>query len=186
MDKKRSVLNISVAITSKVILLIFSIILKRLLIDYVGNDANGVYSLYTSIIGFLTIADLGIGTAINFAMYKPIVKGDEEKVRALYFLYKKVYRIIGIIILVCGIGVLPFLPALAKDFNSSFDLHLTFAIMLASIIIEYTYSCKISLINAYKNNYVNTLIFYLCTFMNCIWLQRLFHLFCKEFLLKYM
>ncbi len=130
MDKKRSVLNISVAITSEVILLIFSIILKRLLIDYVGNDANGVYSLYTSIIGFLTIADLGIGTAINFAMYKPIVKGDEEKIRALYFLYKKVYRIIGIIILVCGIGVLPFLPVLAKDFNNSFDLYLTFAIML--------------------------------------------------------
>ena len=168
MDKKRSVLNISVAITSKVILLIFSIILKRLLIDYVGNDANGVYSLYTSIIGFLTIADLGIGTAINFAMYKPIVKGDEEKIRALYFLYKKVYRIIGIIILVCGIGVLPFLPALAKDFNNSFDLYLTFAIMLASIIIEYTYSCKISLINAYKNNYVNTLIFSLCTFIRRI------------------
>ena len=168
MDKKRSVLNVSIAIITKVILLLFSIILKRLLIDYVGNDANGVYSLYTSIIGFLTIADLGIGTAINFAMYKPIVEGNEEKVRALYFLYKKVYRVIGIIILICGIGVLPFLPMLAKDFNSSFDLHLTFGIMLASIIIEYTYSCKISLINAYKNNYVNTLIFSLCTFIRRI------------------
>ena len=168
MDKKRSVLNVSIAITTKVILLLFAIVLKRLLIDYVGDDANGVYALYTSIIGFLTIADLGVGTAINFAMYKPIVEGNEQKVCALYNLYKKVYMVIGIIILGCGLAIMPLLPTFAKEYNNSFNLYLTFAILLASILIEYAYSCKTSLINAYKNNYINTLITSLCDFIRRI------------------
>lgn len=172
MDKKRSILNVTIAIATKIILLVFSLFLKKLLIKYVGNDANGVYSLYSSILSFLSIAELGVGTAINFAMYKPIVEGDNEKVSALYNLYKKVYLIIGSIILVVGLALMPALPILAKDYNSSFNLYLTFGIMLFSIVFEYTFSCKSSLINAYKNNYITTLINSICTLI-----RRLIQLF---------
>lgn len=165
MDKKRSILNVTIAIATKIILLLFSFLLRKFLIKYAGNDANGVYSLYTSILGFLAIADLGVGTAINFSMYKPIVEGDNKKVAALYNLYKKVYFIIGTIILVAGLAIMPALPILAKDYSSSFNLYLTFGIMLAAIVIEYVYSCKTSLINAYKNNYVTTLINSICVFV---------------------
>lgn len=168
MDKKRSILNVSIAIVTKIILLVFSLLLKRLLIQCVGNDANGVYALYTSIIGFLCVADLGIGTAINFAMYKPIVEGDSNKVSALYGLYKKYYCIIGLIILAGGLAVMPALPMLAKGYNNSFNLYLTFAVMLFSVVFEYFFSCKTSLINAYKNNYVTTLIGSFATIMRRI------------------
>ena len=165
MDKKRSILNVTIAIATKIILLLFSFLLRKLLIKYAGNDANGVYSLYTSILGFLAIADLGVGTAINFSMYKPIVEGDNKKVAALYNLYKKVYFIIGAIILVAGLVLMPALPILAKDYSSSFNLYLTFGIMLVAVVIEYVYSCKTSLINAYKNNYITTLINSICVFV---------------------
>lgn len=159
MDKKRSILNISIAISTKVICLVLVLLTRRFLIKYAGNDANGVFSLYTSIFGFLAVADLGVGTAINFSMYKPIVDGDNKKVSALYCLYKKVYLIIGSIIGVAGLVVMPFLPILAKGFQSDFNLYVTFLIMLVSVVLNYVYSCKTSLINAYKNNYITTLIY---------------------------
>lgn len=158
MDKKRSLLNIMVSIVSKMILLIFTIVLRRCLIKYVGNEANGIFSLYTSIIGFLAVAELGVGTAINFSMYKPIVDNDVKKVSALYNLYKKVYLAISLIILAAGLIILPFLPVLAKDYSNNFSLQLTFLIMLIDVVITYFYSCKTSLINAYKNNYITTAI----------------------------
>lgn len=156
MDKRKSLINVITAVFFKIILLVLTLFTRRFLIKYVGNEANGVFSLYTSIIGFLAIADLGIGTAITFSMYKPIVDGDIYKVSALYKLFIKIYRIIGVIILVGGLCILPALPYLAKDYSAKFNLYYTFLLMLTSIVITYFYSAKSSLINAYKNNYVTT------------------------------
>lgn len=156
MDKRKSLINVITAVFFKIILLVLTLFTRRFLIQYVGNEANGVFSLYTSIIGFLAIADLGIGTAITFSMYNPIVNGDNYKVSALYKLFIKFYTIIGVVIAVAGLCILPALPYLAKDYNADFNLYYTFLLMLASIVISYFYSAKTSLINAYKNNYVTT------------------------------
>lgn len=158
MDKKKSLINVAVSICFKLILIVLTILTKRYLIKYVGNKANGVLSLYTSIIGFLAIAELGVGTAITFSMYKPIVDNDTIKVASLYRLFIKFYRIVGIIILIGGLIITPFLPFLAKD-NQGVNLYFTFILMLISVVIGYMYSAKTSVINAYKNNYITTSIY---------------------------
>ena len=112
MDRKKSVLNITVSIISRVLLLIVALFTRRLLIRYLGNDINGLNSLYSSIIGMLAVAELGIGSAITFSMYKPIVQGDDNTVVGLYCLYRKIYLIIGCVIFCAGLVILPFLPKL--------------------------------------------------------------------------
>lgn len=159
MDKKRGILNICVSIVFKIILLVGSIIVRRFLIQYIGNDANGLSSLYTSIIGFLAVAELGIGEAITFCMYKPIVEKNQEKVAALYTLFKKLYLVIGTIILLVGLIVMFFLPQLARDYSTiNINVYLTFFLTLVSVVVTYVYSAKTSLLNAYKNNYIATTI----------------------------
>ena len=71
MDKKRGILNVSISIIFKLVILVVSIVTRRFLIRYVGNEANGLDSLYTSIVGVLSIAELGIGTAIVFVCTSP-------------------------------------------------------------------------------------------------------------------
>lgn len=159
MDKKKGLLNIIVAMVFRVGILVCSLFARRLLIRNVGDVANGLDSLYGSIIGFLSVAELGIGSAITFCMYKPIVEGDKYKVNALYILFKKLYIIIGFIILVAGCALLPALPVFAKGYsNSTFDLYYTFALMLVSVVLTYAFSAKIALFNAYKDNYISTAI----------------------------
>ena len=159
MDKKRGIANVAVSILFRVLLLIGSLLVRRYLINNIGNEANGLDSLYTSIVGVLSIAELGIGTAITFCMYKPIVEYNANKVSALYGLFKKMYIIIGAIISIGGCVVMPLLPYLAKDYQSAnINLYLTFGLMLISVVLTYAFSAKISLINAYKNNYITTTI----------------------------
>ena len=110
LDKKRGILNVSVSIAFRIVLLIGSLIVRRYLIQYIGNEANGIDSLYTSIVGFLSVAELGIGGAIIFCMYKPIINGDSDKVSALFWLFRKVYLIIGLIIAAVGCALMPALP----------------------------------------------------------------------------
>ncbi len=159
MDKKRGLINISVAIAFKFAVLISSLLVRRYLIRYIGDTANGLDSLYLSIIGFLSVAELGIGSAITFCMYKPIVEGDNAKVSALFRLFRKLYLIIGGIITVCGLAIMPALPYLAKDYAASnINIYLTFGLMLLSIVLSYGFSAEISLFSAYKNNYIATAI----------------------------
>ncbi len=159
MDKRKSLINVSVSIAFRFVLLILGIVVRRFLIIYIGNEMNGLNSLYESIIGFLTVAELGIGSAITFCMYKPIIEGKKEKVAALYQFFQKTYLAIGGIILVVGIAIMPAIPYLARDYASlNVNLYVTFLLMLISVVLSYVFSSKISLINAYKDDYISTTI----------------------------
>ena len=159
MDKKKSLLNVGVSISFKLLTTVIVILVRKLLILYCGNEVNGLNALYLSIVGFLSIAELGVGSAITFCMYKPIVEQDNDKVSALYHLFQKLYIIIGGVILISGFAITPFIHYFAKDYSEiGENLYLTFIVMLLSVVLTYAFSSKISLINAYKNNYITTAI----------------------------
>ena len=159
MDKRKGMLNIAVSLVFKVFLLVGSIIVKRFVIIHLGNDINGLNALYLSIVGMLTVAELGVGEAITFCMYRPIVEGDKDKVAALYRLLTKIYLAVFAVIIVSGICVMPFLKNLAKGYANTENLYVTYSIMLLSCALTYLFGAKTSLINAYKNNYITTAIF---------------------------
>ena len=163
MDRKKGLLNVSVSIVSRVLFLAAALLVRRLLIQYLGNDVNGLNSLYTSIIGMLAVAELGVGSAISYSMYKPIVEGDKEKTAALYGLYQRLYWIIGGIILVAGLAVIPFLPGMISDYSElTVNVHLNFGLVLVSVVLTYLYGAKTSLIEAYKDNYITIGILTVC------------------------
>lgn len=158
-DKKRIVLNISTGIIFKIILILFTILNTRFVLINLGKDINGLLALFTSIIGFLSIVELGIGNAITYSMYKPIVEKDYDKVSALYHLYKKMYRIVMVLIVVIGGAITFLVPTLAKDYTSVYNIKLTYLLFLASIVGTYLFAHKTSTINAFKDNYITTLTF---------------------------
>lgn len=159
MDKKRGIKNVAVSIVFKILILLGTLLVRRLLISELGDAVNGLNSLYTTVIGSMSVAELGVGSVITYCMYKPIVEGDDDKVAALYRLFSRLYLVIGGVILVCGCVFMAFLPYLAKGYaEADTNLYLSFALMLASILVSYAFSAKSSLINAYKNNYVTTTI----------------------------
>lgn len=159
MDARKGIKNITTSLAFKVLILIANIFVRRMIIKYVGNEINGLNSLFTSIIGILAIAELGAGVAISFCMYKPIVEGDTDKVAELYRIFKRLYIVIGGIVVLGGCIVMPFLPYLAKGYqNYGLNLYLYFGMTLISVFISYVFSAKTSLINAFKNDYITTII----------------------------
>lgn len=159
MDIKKGKLNVMVSVAFKFVTMIMAVVVKMALVNVCGNEVNGLNALYIGIIGVLSVADLGVGSAITFCMYKPIVEKDERTVSALYGLFQKLYLLIGAIILVGGLALTPFLHLFAKDYvNLNVNMHVTFMLILISVVATYLFSAKTSLINAYKNNYITTSI----------------------------
>ena len=87
--------NIVWGILSKVISLGLPFVTRTVMIYTMGMQYVGLGSLFTSILQVLSFAELRIGSALAFSIYKPIVEGADDKVCALLNFYRKTYRVIG-------------------------------------------------------------------------------------------
>ncbi|MBP3604415.1 MAG: polysaccharide biosynthesis protein [Lachnospiraceae bacterium] len=133
-------------------------ILRTIFISHLGDTLNGVNDLYTGILSVLSMAELGVGTALNYSLYKPVAENNIEKVKSYMQLYKKAYRVIGFAIAAIGLCIAPFLPYLVKQPEgvSVRDLTLYYFIFLFNTVSTYFVAYKYSLVNAEQKNYIQT------------------------------
>ena len=159
MDKRKSILNVSVSVALKLMLLVCAIAGRRLVIDRLGSGINGLNSLYLNLIDTLALAELGVGEAVTYCMYEPATRGETQRLSALFFYFKKLYRIIAGVIFIAGLLVVPSLRRLAVGCEAlGVNLSLTFLLMLLSVCITYFYGAETALLNAHKNNYIATAV----------------------------
>ena len=151
---KNALRNIVWGMIEKISILIFPFITRTILIKTLGAEYLGISSLFTSILQVLSISELGFGSAIVFSMYKPIAENDTNLVSALLNTYRKIYYVIGSIILIAGIVVVPFLPKLIKgELPLGINLYVLYFIYLANTVISYyLFAYKQALFSAYQRN----------------------------------
>ena len=145
--------NILWGIGGKMISILLPFVSRTILIYRFGVDYVGLGSLFTSLLNMLNFSELGIGSAIVYSMYEPIARGDNEKVCALLNLYKKCYRVIGLIVLVIGLAIVPFLDVLvAGDVPDGMSLEYLYLIYLANTVLGYfLFAYRSSLFSANQN-----------------------------------
>ncbi len=133
-------------------------VLRTVFIAHLGDTLTGINDLYIGILSVLNMAELGVGTALNYSLYKPVAVKDYEKIKSYMQLYKKAYRVIGLVIAVIGIAISPFLPYLVKQPEgvSVRDLTLYYFIFLFNTVSSYFVAYKYSLVNAEQKNYIQT------------------------------
>ncbi len=132
---------------------VLQFILRTVLIYVLGKEYLGLNGLFTNIFAVLNLAELGIGSAIVFNMYKPIAENDTEKVNALVGLYKKYYLIISAVVLGLGLGVLPFLPHLISgDITVNINIYVLYLMYLINTLVGYFAAHKRSLLFAHQRN----------------------------------
>lgn len=135
--------------------LLIPFIVRTVVIYRFGAEYLGLNSLFASVLQVLNLADLGFGTAIVYSLYQPVAKGDTETVCAYLGTYKRLYRIIGCIILAGGILVMPLLPYLIRDsvVPGNLDLYIWYGIFLVNASVSYLlYGYKTAIPSALQRN----------------------------------
>ena len=112
---KNTVRNILTGSVSRIINIILPFFNRTVILYVMGTKYLGLSSLFTSILSFLSLSELGLGAAMVYSMYKPIARNDDETICALLNLYKRLYRIIGFVVLGLGMALMPFLRQLIND-----------------------------------------------------------------------
>lgn len=124
------------------------------MIQTVGVDYLGLSGLFTSILQVLSMAELGFGQALIYSMYKPVAESNTELICGLLKTYKRIYRIIGWVVLGIGLVLIPWLSMMIKsEIPPDINIYILFLIYLANSISSYwLFAYKISLLNVNQRN----------------------------------
>ncbi len=145
---------------SKIVNMLMPFLMRSVMLHYLGVEYLGLNGLFRSILSFLNLAELGVGSAMVFSMYKPIAEDDTETICALTKLYRTFYRIIGAFIAVVGLALTPFLDVLIKgEVTADVNLYILYFMNLGSTVMTYwLFAYKSSLIIAHQRNDIGSKI----------------------------
>lgn len=137
---QQSTRNVVVNVATKMIMMLLPFAIRSVMIYTLGNLYLGLDSLFSSVLSVLSLSELGFSAAVVYAMYKPVAQNDDKKVRALLTFYRKVYRIVGCVILGLGLLLLPNIKLfIAKDsvYPQDINIYVVYLVMLVNTSLSY-------------------------------------------------
>ena len=157
---KNAVKNIKAGIALRIYQTIVPFFMRTAMIYLMGAEYLGLSSLFTSILSILNMAELGVGAAMVFAMYRPIAEDDEETICALMALYHRYYRLIGLFIAAVGLALTPFIPRLISgEVPAGISVYLLYLLSLSATVLTYwLFAYKNCLLQAHQRTSVSSTI----------------------------
>lgn len=130
--------NIIFGVLLKIYQIAMPFLMRTVMLYFLGVKYLGLNGLFSSILQVLNLAELGVGNAMVYSMYKPIVEDDSEKICALMKLYRTYYRVIGMVIAALGVIALPFIPRLVADeIPSELNIYVLYLLNLGCTVLSY-------------------------------------------------
>lgn len=165
---KNAMRNIVFGLLLKLYHLLIPFLMRTVMINLLGVQYLGLNGLFTSVLQVLNLAELGVGSAMTFSMYKPIVENDEVTICALMRLYKIYYCIIGLVILTMGLCLLPFIPHLiASDMPTDINIYVLYIMnLMATVLTYWLFAYKNCILTAHQRSDISSKVHFVTdTFM---------------------
>ena len=131
-----SIKNIVTGFGGQLLSIVLKFIVRTVFIHTLGKAYLGINGLFSDILNMLSLTELGLDTAINFKLYKPLAEKDTQRVRVLMKFYRQAYRVVGIVILIMGLCLIPVLPYLIRDYGSLENLGINATVILILYILR--------------------------------------------------
>ncbi len=161
---QKTLLNARINTICYMVSLFVAFFTRKVLLDNLGTDFLGLTGTLGSLLGFLNLAELGVGTAIGYTLYKPLFDKDRTKINEIISLLGYLYRCIGLFILAAGIILSFFLPLIFPEPAISYGvIYFGYYSYIFASLLGYFANYKMSLLAADQRNYIITGYFQLTT-----------------------
>lgn len=162
MQKSRlyySLKNTVFGILTQTVTLILTFTNRSLFIRFLTVEYLGCNGLFSNILSMLSLAELGIGPAIVYSLYKPIADNNKQKIQAYMNAYKKAYFVIAGVIAIAGLCLIPILPYIIDNTTNIAvgELRIIYVLFLSNTVLSYFFTYKRSLLSASQHEYINSL-----------------------------
>lgn len=152
-----SVMNTSVAFVAQISAILMGFFTRVVFTRTLSEGYVGINGLFTDILNILSLSELGVGTAITYALYGPIARNDIKKQQILMRMFRTFYRITAGFVLIAGMCLIPFLDVLMKDRPDVDHLVVIYLLYLLNSVASYLLIYKKTLVDAHQMNYITVL-----------------------------
>lgn len=152
-NAKKNIISAFLLQATKIILVLGT---RIIFVKKLGAAFLGINGLFSNILSILSLADLGMGTAMMYALYKPLAEDDKSKISAYISFFNKVYNYIAIAVFLVGIIMMPFLKYIINLPNNIDNIYLYYFLLLMNSVISYLFVYKTTLLSADQKNYIIT------------------------------
>lgn len=131
--------NVFISVISQIVILVASFANRTIFIKLLGAEYLGIDGLFGSILSVLSLAELGLGSAIIYNLYKPVAEGNIEKAKQYLSFYATAYRWIIIVVSIIGLVFLPFLKYIiqTEELQEEINLNIIYILFLANTVSSY-------------------------------------------------
>lgn len=181
---KNAVRNIAAGFGLRIYQTVVPFLMRTAMIQLMGVEYLGLNSLFSSVLHVLNLAELGVGVAMVFSMYKPVAEDDTPTICALMRLYRRYYRLIGLFIGVVGLALTPFIPRLITgEVPQGINLYWLYLLNLGATVVSYwLFAYRNCLLNAFQRKDIASVIALLTNVVQHV-LQLLMLIFLRNYYL---
>lgn len=156
----KSLLNARVNVVFYFLSLFLAFFSRKTFLDCLGAEFIGLTGTLESILGYLNIAELGIGSCISYFLYKPLQTGNRSETCEIVSVIGYLYRWIGLVVLGGGVGVSLFFPLIFGSTDIGLGIvYFAFFSFLGSSLIGYFINYRQVLLSADQKNYLVAIYF---------------------------
>ncbi len=146
--------NAASAIANRLAVLLLTFLSRKFFIQYIGVAYLGVNGLFSNILTLLSMADLGLGTAMNVSLYRPIAENDEKKLSAMLRYFRSLYLVIAMGVTCVGLALTPFLGHIVNMDQKMPYLSAYYVIFVLKSAASYLFIYKASMVRADQKSYL--------------------------------
>lgn len=132
--------NIMINIFFTVTIGILGFVLNKIFAENMGVSDLGLMRLFTQMVAYLSLADLGIASASTYSLYKPLLNKDHDKVSIIISTIDAFYKKIALIIIIVGIVVSIFLPIIIGKNTYGIYLYLYWMLFVINTALSYVFA----------------------------------------------
>lgn len=149
-----STINMTVALVSRMIAILMGFVTRVIFTRTLSESYVGINGLFTDILNVLSMTELGAGTAITYALYRPIAEKDTKRQQALMHMFRNFYRVTALCVAVLGVSLIPFMDVIMKNQPDVDHLIFIYLLYLANSVFSYLLVYKRTMIEAHQMNYL--------------------------------
>ena len=152
---RKSIINLSFNAASQLLSALISFVTRTVFIQVFSTKYLGMNAVFADVLSLLSLADLGIGTAMSYSFYRPLAEGDTRRVTALARFYQRLYRRVAAAVTAAGLLLIPILPRIITTEVGRDQLTLYYLISLAGTALSYLCCSRAAVLAADQRSYVS-------------------------------
>lgn len=153
-----SLKNIKYTSLAQMVNFIIVFVSRRIFVHVLSTEYLGLNGVFSNILSMLSLAELGLGTAICFCLYKPIYDKDEKTINSIMLFYKKAYTLIGALVFIIGAALTPFLDFIVEELPTIPYIRLIYLLFVFNSAASYFFVYKKTLLIADQKQYISNVI----------------------------